>query len=69
MPDQDLVARYNYDSFTREKFGPWMRFDESPGLGEPAPDRPLWQIDGSETSLRDEWRKHKYLIVEFGSLT
>ena len=69
MQDQDLIERYNYDSFTREKFGPWMRFDESPELGKPATDHPLWQIDGTETTLKEAWRQHKYLIVEFGSLT
>lgn len=38
MQDQDLIERYNYDSFTRDNFGPWMRFDESPELGPPAVD-------------------------------
>ncbi|MCH8979167.1 MAG: hypothetical protein IH945_07980 [Armatimonadetes bacterium] len=69
MPDQDLIERYNYDSFTREKFGPWMRFEESPDLGQPATDHPLLRIDEIETSLKEEWRRHKYLVVEFGSFT
>ena len=69
MPDQDLIKRYNYDSFTREKFGPWMRFDESPELGKPATDHQLWRTDGTETSLKEEWKKHKFLVVEFGSFT
>ena len=30
MDDNNLVARYNYDSFTHDKFGPWMRWDQSP---------------------------------------
>ena len=51
MPDQALIARYNYDEFVPEKFGPWMRFDDSPPLGEVAPDFPLWTITGEETSL------------------
>ncbi len=46
--DNDLVSRYNYDSFVPEKFGPWMRFGESPVLGKRSPDFPLWQLDGDE---------------------
>ncbi len=26
MEDHDLVARYNYDAFVPEKFGPWLNF-------------------------------------------
>ena len=69
MTDNDLLARYNYDSFVHEKFEPWMRFDQSPPLGEAAPDFPLWQLDGSETSLSEAWSRHTYTIVEFGSFT
>ena len=69
MPDQDLIKRYNYDSFTREKFGPWMRYDESPDLGKPATDHPLWRIDGTETTFREAWQGCSYLVVEFGSFT
>jgi hypothetical protein len=29
----DLVTRYNYDSFTPEKFEPWMNFESSPKTG------------------------------------
>lgn len=69
MAEADLIQRYNYDSFVPEKFGPWMRFDESPPLGEPAPDFPLWDLDGQETSLSSIWSANSYAIVEFGSFT
>ncbi len=61
--------RYNYHSFVPELFEPWMRFDESPPLGEPAPDFPLWNVDGEETSLAARWKASRYLVVEFGSFT
>ena len=69
MPDADLIQRYNYDSFVREKFGPWMRFAESPRLGTPATDHKLWRLDESETSFKETWMKHDFLVVEFGSFT
>ena len=69
MADQDLTQRYNYDNFEPAKFGPWMRFDESPPLGEKAPDFPLWALDETETSLGEVWAQHAYTIVEFGSFT
>ena len=50
MPDADLLTRYNYDAFVPEKFEPWMRFDESPPLGETAPDFPLTALDGTATA-------------------
>jgi hypothetical protein len=65
----DLITRYNYDEFIPEKFGPWMRFDQSPALGEPAPDFPLTRLDGTTTRLSDLWSAQLYLIVEFGSFT
>ena len=67
--DNDLIVRYNYDSFVPEKFGPWMRFDESPPLGQRGPDFPLWQLDGPETTLMAICQQHAYTIVEFGSFT
>lgn len=70
MSDLDLIARYNYDSFVPEKFGPWMRFDQSPPLGAPAPDFPLWRLaDGEQTALSAIWSAHTYTVVEFGSFT
>ena len=69
MPDSDLIQRYNYDSFVREKFGQWMRFAESPPLGTPAPDHNLWRLDETETSFREMWIQFDFLVVEFGSLT
>jgi len=69
MTDTDLIARYNYDAFVPEKFMPWMRFDQSPPLGQKAPDFPLWHLDGRETRLSEVWSQHNYTIVEFGSFT
>jgi hypothetical protein len=69
MNNEDLLARYNYDSFVPEKFGPWMRFHESPPLGERGPDFPLWTLESEETSLSEVLGRHMYTIVEFGSFT
>lgn len=69
MADGDLLARYNYDSFVHEKFEPWMRFHESPALGKPAPDFPLWQLDGSETRLSRVLAQNALTVIEFGSFT
>lgn len=63
MPD------YNYDVFKRENFEPIMNWEQSPAIGSPAPDFPLWQLDKSDTSLSQLWKDNKYLIVEFGSFT
>lgn len=67
--DQNLIVRYNYDEFTREKVLPWLNFGSSPSLGEIAPSFPLWDLDGKETGLRQVWSAHLYTIVEFGSFT
>jgi hypothetical protein len=48
----DLVQQYNYDEFVPEKFERWIRFGESPILGQPAPDYPLWDLDGRQINLR-----------------
>lgn len=68
--NKSLIERYNYDTFVRANFEPWMQWEQSPAAGSDAPDFPLWQLsDKSETSLSALWREHKYLIVEFGSFT
>lgn len=69
MSDADILTRYNYDAFVPEKFEPWMRFDESPPLGQPVPDFPLTRLDGTTTHLSEIWSAHLYTIVEFGSFT
>ncbi len=70
MTDHDLIRRYNYDAFIPENFEPWMRFDESPALGERVPDFPLWQLDGrTETTLSEVLSARRFTIVEFGSFT
>ncbi|MCO5184490.1 MAG: hypothetical protein M9928_12590 [Anaerolineae bacterium] len=69
MTTDDLLASYNYDAFVPEKFGPWMRFHESPPLWERAPDFPLWHLDGSETRLSAIFAQNQYTVVEFGSFT
>lgn len=65
----DLIKRYNYDEFTREKVLPWLRFDQSPALGQRAPDFPLWDLDGEEIQLHTILKAKLYTIVEFGSFT
>ncbi len=68
--DHDLVTRYNYDAFVPGKFDQFMSFDDSPPLGKPAPDFPLWRLDDrSETTLSAVWSLHAYTVVEFGSFT
>ena len=69
MPDQEMISRYNYDEFTAEKVMPWLNFEASPPLGQPAQDFPLWYPDGKETSLSQLWSNHTYTVVEFGSYT
>lgn len=66
---EDLVERYNYSAFKHENYSQWMKWDESPNLGEDAPDFPLWHLDESETSLSALWEKYKFLVIEFGSFT
>ncbi len=69
MADWSLISAYNYDSFTREKVLPWLNFESSPPLGRPAPDFPLWHLDGSQTSLQGIWSQNRLTVVEFGSFT
>lgn len=69
MTDLDLVARYNYDHFVPEKFEPWDRFDQSPPLGKPGPDFPLFRLEGDETGLHALLKEQPYTVVEFGSFT
>lgn len=69
MSDMELVTAYNYDEFTREKVLPWLSFDNSPPLGQIAPDFPLWHMDGTATTLSEIWGQHQLTVVEFGSFT
>lgn len=69
MTDSDLPARYNYDEFTAEKVFPWLNFEAGPKLGQPAPDFPLWGLDGKQTTLSEIWSSCTYTIIEFGSFT
>lgn len=65
----DLLRRYNYDSFIPENFEQWMQFHNSPKLGEAAPDFPLTHLDGQKVLLSEIWSAHAYTVVEFGSFT
>jgi hypothetical protein len=69
MNDPKLVARYNYNEFIPSKFEQWLNFEASPVLGQPAPDFPLWQLNGDQTALSAIWSQNTYTIVEFGSFT
>jgi hypothetical protein len=69
MSDDSLIARYNYDEFIPEKFEPWLNFSNSPSIGYPAPDFPLWPLDGGETKLSEIWSQNTFTIIEFGSFT
>lgn len=61
--------QYNYDEFTRAKVFPLLNYEKGPQLGQPAPSFPLWELDGSETSLEAIWKQHSFTIIEFGSFT
>ena len=65
----DLLTRYNYDSFTPEKFEPWLNFENSPKTGTTAPDFPLWDLDQTATRLSEVWSRYDFTVVEFGSFT
>ncbi len=69
MSELDLTTRYNYDQFTPDKVMGWLNFEASPPIGEPAPDFPLWTLDGEETALSEVWSNNTYSIVEFGSFS
>ena len=69
MSSEDLLSQYNYDAFVVEKFERWMNFDASPPVGKPAPDFPLWDLDGRETRLSALWSENTLTVLEFGSFT
>ena len=69
MLDNDLLTRYNYDAFIPEKFEPWLNFQASPLLGQPAPDFSLTHLDKTPTRLSEIWSAYTYTVVEFGSFT
>lgn len=63
------MDNYNYAVFSAETALPLLRFDKSPPIGEPAPNFPLWELDGNQTSLKEIWASNIYTVVEFGSFT
>jgi hypothetical protein len=65
----DLTTAYNYDEFTPAKVLPWLNFENSPPLGRPAPDFPLWTLEGGASRLSGIWSRHLFTAVEFGSFT
>ena len=69
MDKDDLISRYNYNSFTPQNFEPWMQFDNSPKVGVAAPDYPLWDLEENQINLSEIWSQNMYTIVEFGSFT
>lgn len=69
MEETNSLPDYNYDSFVPEKFEPWMRFDQSPPLGERGPNSTLYTLDEEKILLSDIWGDSLYTVVEFGSFT
>ncbi len=63
------VNAYNYDSFVGEQIEPWLNFEASPPVGQPALDFSLTSLNGEVIQLSEVWRKATYTIAEFGSLT
>lgn len=67
---EDLIERYNYQTFRFESFGPWMDFDNSPAVGTKAESFPLVSIaDGESVELSVLLSQSLYTVVEFGSFT
>ncbi len=58
----DLLIRYNYDTFAPEKFEPWMNFEASPKTGSRGLDFPLWDLDRMPTRLSDIWSQHDFTV-------
>lgn len=69
MDQQDLITRYNYPAFTPEYVNPWLRFEESPPVGQKAPDFPLWNLEEQATRLSAVLKGHLLTVIEFGSFT
>ncbi len=71
LTDRVITAEdYNYPVFKPTAFEPLMRFEDSPPLGHPGPDFPLWYMaDESETCLSDICAENAFTVVEFGSFT
>lgn len=69
--DGKLTAeQYNYQTFSLASHGLLDNWDGSPAVGKVGPDFSLWQqgTDNS-TTLHELCREHKFLVVEFGSIT
>ncbi len=68
------MADYNYERFDvyvesgedEREFG---AFPNMLHAGERAPDGQLTQLDGGSVRLSELWRKHRLLVLEFGSFT
>jgi hypothetical protein len=60
---------YNYINFLPAEIETNFTFNQSPALSQPAPDFPLWDLEGNETRLGEIWERFAYTIVEFGSFT
>jgi hypothetical protein len=69
VTDSELLRAYNYAEFNRQGVERWLRFDESPPLGDPIPDFSLQELDGGTTQLRKVCAAHAYTVIEFGSFT
>jgi hypothetical protein len=69
MTKTEPVQPYNYAVFSEENVYPLMHFENSPRLGVPAPDFPLWDLDEQETTLSSLRKSHLFTVVEFGSFT
>jgi hypothetical protein len=68
--DEKLAKEYNFDAFTPGKFNRFWNFPNTPGLGQPGLDFPLWDLaNDRETSLHGELQQHRLTVVEFGSLS
>jgi hypothetical protein len=66
--DPQQAELYNYDEFTPGKFDRCWRYADSPALGRPVPDYPLWHLDReAPTTLHAELARRRITVVEFGS--
>jgi len=68
MSEQDRISYYNYSVFGQQAFE-MLNWENSPAIGKPATDFPVWDMNGKQTSLSAAWSQHTYTVIEFGSFT
>lgn len=66
----ELLANYNYETFTEASFGPLMRFEQAPSPGSSVRDFSFIIHGGNERiGIQELCRRHLLTVFEFGSVT